>query len=169
MQVLSDASDSVTCIVARGAECIVGSADGCVRTYDVRRGSVTVDTIAQPVASVALSHDSLCVLVATLDSRVRLLDRQNGKALATYAGHVNTSARTDAVLTPDDACVLAGSEDGRICAWELVHAQPLPTLRTHTGAVTSLSVTAAQQGHPACLLSSSVDGSARVWRHYSQP
>lgn len=43
IQVLDDARDSVTCLVIRGHEVIVGCVDGNVRSYDVRKGKLTAD------------------------------------------------------------------------------------------------------------------------------
>jgi WD40 repeat protein len=37
-----------------------------------------------------------------------------------YTGHTNTQYKLDCALSNDDAYVLSGSEDGRVCVWDLV-------------------------------------------------
>ena len=76
-------------------------------------------TIA-PVTSVCLSGDGNCLLVGTLDSTVRLLDRDKGHLLSSYSGHQNVKYKLDSRLSNTDAHVLSGSEDGSIHIWELV-------------------------------------------------
>jgi mitogen-activated protein kinase organizer 1 len=65
----------------------------------------------------------------------------------------------DCCLTNDDAFVVGGSEDGYIFFWELVDAPVVSSFRAHSSVVTSVSY------HPtrACMLTSSVDGTIRVW------
>jgi hypothetical protein len=43
---------------------------------------------------------------------LRLLDKGSGTLLASYRGHVHESTRMDCGMTPSDAYVVAGSEDG---------------------------------------------------------
>ena len=43
IQVLSEAKDSVTCIVIQDREIVASSVDGHVRTYDLRVGQLTAD------------------------------------------------------------------------------------------------------------------------------
>lgn len=45
IQVLDEARDSVTSLAVQGFEIVTGSVDGKVRTYDLRRGLLTVDLI----------------------------------------------------------------------------------------------------------------------------
>ena len=37
-----------------------------------------------------------------------------------YKGHTNSDYKLDSCLSHDDAHVISGSEDGRICFWDLV-------------------------------------------------
>jgi WD40 repeat protein len=37
-----------------------------------------------------------------------------------YKGHSNADYKVDSCLTQDDAHVVSGSEDGRVCFWDLV-------------------------------------------------
>lgn len=63
-----------------------GSVDGTVRRFDVRAGCLVTDRVGQSITSIAVSHDNLCILAASLDSRMRLLDRGTGELLAQYQG-----------------------------------------------------------------------------------
>ena len=40
-----------------------------------------------------------------------------------YKGHSNSEYKLDSCLSHDDACVVSGSEDGRICFWDLVEVK----------------------------------------------
>jgi len=67
------------------------------------------------------------VLVSSLDSTVRLLDRSNGGLLQSYkhTGYINTTYRIRSTLTAKDSVVLSGSEDGYIYAWDVVSGEML--------------------------------------------
>ena len=79
LQVLHGAADSVGSVAVSSHEIIAGSIDGHVLTFDLRKGSVARDHIGPPVGYVALSSDQNCVLAATLDSTLRLLDKATGQ------------------------------------------------------------------------------------------
>ena len=40
--------------------------------------------------------------------------------LSSYKGHKNSDYKLDSSLSHDDAHVVSGSEDGRVCFWDLV-------------------------------------------------
>ena len=131
IQVLSEARDAVTSLVVRGPEIIAGSVDGRVRTYDVRMGRCTTDVISASVTSLSLTRDGRAVLVGTLDSKLRLMDRDNGTCLRAYSdpGWKNEELRVQALLGGKEKYVVAGDEmvgetaangQGRIWAWDLV-------------------------------------------------
>lgn len=42
-----------------------------------------------------------------------------------YKGHGNAEYKIDSCLTHDDAHVVSGSEDGKICFWDLVEVKTL--------------------------------------------
>eukprot|EP00850_Spirogloea_muscicola_P007667 SM000039S14497 [mRNA] locus=s39:391996:394293:- [translate_table: standard] len=159
IQVIDPFSDSVSSVALTKSEIVAGSIDGSVRSLDIRMGRVVSDHLGRPVTSVSLSNDGNCVLAGYLDSTVRLLDKASGELLNEYKGHVNESYKLDSCLSNTDAHVISGSEDGRICFWDLVDAR-MTSIKGHTAAVTGVSY------HPkeCCLLSSSVDGSVAVWK-----
>ncbi len=159
VQILAGSADSVSSVLVTGHEIVAGSIDGCVQTYDLRAGRVTRDSIGVPVTHVAMSHDGQCLLAATLDSTLRLLDRATGGLLCEYRGHTNTAFKLACCLSRDDASVLCGSEDGSLHAWDLVEAKPLAQLQGHAGPLVSVST------HPKlpAMLTASHDGTAKLW------
>ena len=77
-----------------------------------------------------------------------------------FKGHMNKDYKVDSCLSSSDAQVISGSEDGRICFWDLVEAKIVHTLeKAHQSVVYSISY------HPTeiCLLSASSDGKVKVW------
>lgn len=132
LMVLDDAKDNISCLAipnnnnAAGSsshEIIAGSVDGRVRSYDVRTGRVTTDVLPAACTSLSLSRDAKTLLAATLDGKLRLLDRADGSCLRTFAadGHRNDGLRLRASFALHDALVLSGSEaDGRVRAWDVL-------------------------------------------------
>ncbi|KAJ3349137.1 WD repeat-containing protein 83, partial [Entophlyctis luteolus] len=72
------------------------------------------------VTSARFSNDENCILASSLDGVIRLFDKENGELLASYRGHKNSEYKIISTLSNDDAVVISGSEDGRICLWDLV-------------------------------------------------
>lgn len=174
IQTLYDAADSVSSVHVHAHALVTGSVDGCVRVYDLRAGLLTTHTVGPPVSSVAVSRDGNCVLACSLDSHVRLFDLATGELLARYGGgggggsaggggaFACRSYKLEAALSPDDAYVVAGSEDGSVHLWDIVRADSLGVLAGHTAAVCSTAC------HPdvlesAVVLTGSHDGTARYW------
>jgi mitogen-activated protein kinase organizer 1 len=134
IQVLSEARDAVTCLVVKGHEIVAGSVDGRVRGYDLRMGRCVTDVVAGSVTSLDLTRDARAMLVGSLDSKLRLMDRDNGTLLRSYAdpGWKNHELRVQAVLGGREKYVVAGDElsaatadpppdgEGRIWAWDLL-------------------------------------------------
>mmetsp|Transcript_45738 Transcript_45738/g.122547 ORF Transcript_45738/g.122547 Transcript_45738/m.122547 type:complete len:409 (+) Transcript_45738:66-1292(+) len=157
MQSLAEATDSVLCVAVAGDEIVSGCTDGAIRRYDVRKGQLVVDSLLQPVGSVSFSKDRACMLVSTLDHNIRLLERDTGNILATYSGHVNKRFKVQSTLDPTDSVVISGSEDNRICMWDLVEAKLLCTLTGHAGPVLCASFSG------GTLVTAAGDGGVKVW------
>lgn len=160
LQILTGATDSVSTVAVSAAHQIVaGSIDGNVLVYDLRKGSVARDSIGPPVGHVALSADQNCVLAATLDSTLRLLDIASGQLLCEYRGHVNDSFKLSCCLSHDDSTVLSGSEQGALHAWDLVEGKQLFRRQAHKGPVVAVCC------HPTngTLLTASHDGTVKLW------
>lgn len=95
-------------------EIISGSVDGGLRCYDVRQGQLVTDQLLQPIGSVSVSNDGQCLLVATLDSQIRLLEHSDGSELTSYTGHTNKRVKVQSALDPTDSFVASGSEDAQL-------------------------------------------------------
>ena len=160
IQTLDDAKDSVSSVHIKDSDIVTGSVDGRVRTYDLRMGRMVTDTIGPPVTNVRQSSDDNCLLVATLDEKIRLIDKANGQLLQTFSGHINKEYRLRSVLGFSDAYAVCGSEDGHLCIWEVLGGRLAHNMACHDGrVVTSASV------HPrgTQMISSGTDGSIIVW------
>jgi mitogen-activated protein kinase organizer 1 len=165
-QVLRGASDSISDVTScstNEARIFAGSIDGTVRTFDARQGQVFVDDLCAPVGTLSVSHDRECVLASCLDDYLRLIDISTGELLATYEGHVNKTYKVGCAILHDDSVVLSGSENGKICFWNLADASGSTSPRV--GMTSSASPVCAVAAHPCrgVVLSGSHDGSLLVW------
>lgn len=161
---LNDARDAIQCLHVGPTEIVSGSVDGHVRTYDLRMGELRSDYFGHPVTSIVPTLDGQTLLVSTLDAKVQLLDRTDGRVLNTFAGHINGAYRTRACFGYAEASIIAGDEDGRIWAWDLVNAtvlSPDPPPKVHAKVVTWVEQ---RPNDPGQLVSASADGTIKVWR-----
>ncbi|EGD72466.1 mitogen-activated protein kinase organizer 1 [Salpingoeca rosetta] len=159
IQTLSEAKDSIPAVDVSDHEILTAAVDGHVRRYDIRMGRMYQDRLSDAVTSARFSNDNNCILAATLDSNIRLLDKDDGKMLARYEGHKNTDYKVDCTLSFDDAVVVGGSEDGRIVMWDLVKKTMLADFKADSSVICSLAY------HPSkhLLLSASTGGKVQVW------
>lgn len=165
IQVLEEAKDSVSSLHVVGHEIVTGSVDERIRIYDLRMGMVFVDVIgrtsphllpptpplygpsslinafciyADPITSTTQTRDANAVLVSTLDSTIRLMDKGNGRLLQAYNGHTNKDYRIRSTLGMADSVVISGSEDGKLYAWDLLEGKVVSTIdEAHGGKVAS--------------------------------
>ncbi|KAF2800407.1 WD40 repeat-like protein [Melanomma pulvis-pyrius CBS 109.77] len=128
---LDEAKDSITDVAIFDAEILAASVDGRVRSYDLRMGVCSVDVVGYPVTSLAVTKKGTEVLVSSLDSTVRLMDRTNGQLLKAYRDEsfVNTELRVRSTLGLNDSVVLSGSDDGMVFAWDLLEGECLHKFR----------------------------------------
>lgn len=147
IQVLDDARDAVTCLAVRGPEIVTGSVDGRVRAYDIRMGQCTVDTMGASVTGLDITRDGAAMLVGTLDSKLRLMDREKGTCLQTFESDAwqNKELRVQAVLGGRERYVVAGDEllgadeatldagEGRIWAWDLLSGKLVARIQVPWG------------------------------------
>lgn len=66
-------------------EIATGSADSHLRIYDIREGRLFVDFLGESVTNVHLTADNQCVLSASMNSPIRLIEKCNGELLTEYA------------------------------------------------------------------------------------
>ncbi|KAL8879489.1 MAG: hypothetical protein Q9198_002903 [Flavoplaca austrocitrina] len=137
IQVFEDSKDSVSSLHVLRHEIVTGSVDGKLRLYDLRMGMVYADTIGYPITSVQQSADGNAVLVSTLDSVIRLMDKSNGQMLQSYKGHTNTDYRVRSSLGLGDSIVVSGSEDGKIYVWDVLEGKVVETMIAHGRKVAS--------------------------------
>ncbi|KAG9316583.1 WD40-repeat-containing domain protein [Chiua virens] len=164
IQILEEARDAVQTLHVDGTSIIVGSVDGYVRVYDLRKGELRADFVGQPVTSVVPSADATTLLVATLDSHVRLFDAVTGKLLNAFTGHAHTSYRCRACFGHEEASVVCGDENGQVWAWDLVDAavlQPNPPPKVHNKVITWTEHHPSDVGE---MVTASADGTIKVWK-----
>ncbi|CAG8736663.1 2656_t:CDS:2, partial [Funneliformis caledonium] len=160
IQILEEPKDSITSLHVIQYEIVSGSADGCIRTHDIRKGALITDLISHPVTSVRVSGDNNCILASSLDNSIRLMDRANGGLLNEFKGHKNASYKIHSCLSNNDAHVISGSEDGKIYIWDLLEGNLLTSFKAHSNVVTCVTF------HPRYdyMISTSVDGTAKYWK-----
>lgn len=142
------------------------------------------------VTSLNLSTDQNCLLTSSLDSTLRLIDKDTGELLNTYKGHLNTSYRCANAFSFDDGFVMSGSEPpsrftdtpsasntaaagqsgekrrngnigGSVIVWDLLEGHIVQKLEgKHRGVVLSVA------SHPkkSLAVSGSADGMLVVWK-----
>lgn len=126
-----DAKDSVTDVVVHDAEIVSVSVDGRVRSYDLRSGICRVDVIGAPVTSLRITAKGAEGLVSSLDSTIRLMDRDNGEMLKEYRDDmfVNKDLRVRSTLGLNDSVVVSGSDDGLVFVWDVMGGECLHRFR----------------------------------------
>lgn len=144
IMVLEDAKDSVSCVVAGGGgggggkaeyEILTGSVDGRVRCYDLRMGKLETDVIGSPVTSLQRTRDGNGYLAGTLDSCIRLMDRDGGGLLKSYKdeGFKNEEFRLRSAFGANEKWVLSGNEnvtnDGEVVVWDTLTGKVIERIR----------------------------------------
>lgn len=160
IQVIDEFKDAVMCMAIHDHEIIVGSIDGSVKTFDVRMGTVNIDEFGMPITSVSLSRDKQCLLASTLENQMFLLEKSTGEQLAVYKGHISKQFRLTSCFDPSDAIVISGSEDGRLCMWDLVKTDTMHAHKVHDGPVLEVAFHEKKQ----VMLTTSTDQTLKVWR-----
>ncbi|KAK4228792.1 putative mitogen-activated protein kinase organizer 1 [Podospora fimiseda] len=137
IQVLSEAKDAITSLVSTGHEIMTGSVDGRIRTYDLRMGRCITDVMPGPVTSLTLSRDEKTILVSTLDSKIRLMDRKDGRMLKGYEDREfrNEELRVRSLIDgKGERWVLSGDEnEGRVWVWGLMTGEVVKRLDVPEG------------------------------------
>jgi mitogen-activated protein kinase organizer 1 len=122
IQTLSDSKDAVTAVASGRNDILVGSVDGKLRTYDVRRSCGTVDSFAAAIVGIELSADRQTVVLSRLDSKAVLFVKATGESIQTYVAHTATKYMVRAHFAAEDAFVVSGSESGEVFVWDAVKA-----------------------------------------------
>lgn len=145
IQTMEEMGDSVTCILVTDHEILIGSADGKVRTYDLRNGKLVTDMITfdgSAITSISLTSDGQCYLVNTTkaDDSLKLMDKTNGSLLQEYFGVTNKKGyKLEAAIGFESKEILAGSDDGKVNVFDLVRGTKVKDLSVSSDVVHSLS------------------------------
>ena len=139
IMVLEEARDSVSCVLCGGEgeyEILTGSVDGRVRCYDLRVGRVETDVIGASVTSLRRTRDGKGVLVGSLDSCLRLMDRDGGGLVRSYKGERwrNEEFRLRSGFGGNEKWVLCGNEevkgeDGEVVVWDTLTGNVVEKIR----------------------------------------
>jgi WD40 repeat protein len=128
-----------------------------ISTHLTTRPSHTSLPNTDPITSTLQTTTTSTVLLSTLDSTIRLLDKGTGSLLQSYKGHRNTDYRVRSCLGIGEAYVVSGSEDGLIYAWDLLDGKVVATLEGGVGAGKVVSAVAFHKTQKS-FLSAGVDG-----------
>lgn len=125
IMVLTEANDSVSCVISSDDQIWTSSVDGKVRKYDIRMGRIVVDVIGVPVTCLRKTSDKKGLLVGGLDSQLRLMDTENGELLRSYRADcwTNKEFRIWNCFGKRERWILCGNEnvegqDGEVCVWD---------------------------------------------------
>ena len=170
IQVLSEAKDSITSVkilekANEIAEICTVSVDGSIRTYDIRKGCINVESFGQDVSltSVAYTSDFLCSVVSSLNGAIYVLEKDTGSLINTcLGGHKAGRYSLDCTLTADDQHIISGSEDGNAVIYDFVSGQVVQTLQGHKRATCSIAAHPIRN-HSSIVITGSYDGDAVVW------
>lgn len=124
IQSLAEASDSVTCCRVYKHLIFTTSLDKSLRIYDVRNGSLAVDTLHMPLNHVSISQDGGSLLVTCFKGNTLLLDRCNAKILNEYEGNENKMFKIESTFVLNDTHIASGSEDGKVYLWPTSSNKP---------------------------------------------
>jgi mitogen-activated protein kinase organizer 1 len=167
IQELTEAKDSVSAVQICGHEIITGSVDGNVRIYDIRKGALATMLMGHSVTSVQRSKDAATLLVSSLDSCIRLMDKEYGTLLQTYKGHANAVYRIKSLFAKNDSLVMSTSEDGKLYIWDFLSGEIIQTLtsRSRPYGQTENTTAFSLAVHPTRgeFATSSLDGTIELW------
>ena len=113
------------------------------------------------MSSVSLSGDEAILLVSTLDSSIRLLDKENGSLYHTLTGHINDGFPVRSTFTNTDAYVVSGDEQGKLFWWGVEKGNLVHSAKIHKERISYVDY------HPqkAHLVTASSDKTVKVWEN----
>lgn len=132
IQSLTEAKESITCCKLYKHLIFTTSLDKGLRVYDVRNGSLTVDTMHVALNYISMSHDARSLLLSCVRANMVLVDRSDTKILNEYKGNENKLFKIESTFVMDNSCVASGSEDGRVYIWDVGESRPKMALQ-HSG------------------------------------
>ncbi|XP_063701764.1 WD repeat domain-containing protein 83 [Culicoides brevitarsis] len=139
IQVMKDAKDAVRSLIVTEAKIITSSLDGAIRTYDIRSGELTTDTIGEPITHITITKDQQCVLAACSDSTIRLIDTDSGDLLQEFRGHETDSFHIECGVIENDTKIISGSCKGYVHVWDLLQGKEINKIPIGTHVIHSLA------------------------------
>lgn len=143
---------------------ISGSKDCTIRFWDISSGVCikSFESHLGEVTSLEISSSGSKLLTSSKDNANRLWDIRASKPIQRYKGHQNTFKNfIRCSFGPGEAVVVGGSEDGRLCIWDLENAELLSRLEGHT----SIAYMAQWNADQRLLASCSEDATVRTWAY----
>uniref|UniRef100_A0A1J3G7K5 Bromodomain and WD repeat-containing protein 1 n=1 Tax=Noccaea caerulescens TaxID=107243 RepID=A0A1J3G7K5_NOCCA len=107
-----------------------------------------------------LDRSGRYVITGSDDRLVKVWSMETAYCLASCRGHEGDI--TDLAVSSNNTFIASASNDCVIRVWRLPDGLPVSVLRGHTGAVTAIAFSP-RPGSPYQLLSSSDDGTCRIW------
>jgi mitogen-activated protein kinase organizer 1 len=155
IQSLEESTDTITSLAVTNHSLLVGCADGNVRLYDIRQGSLSTDCMPEAVTCVAISRDMASHLVSVADETIKLIDKESGELLACYRGHSDSrykDYKIEVAFDFSDRFVLGASPKGQVFVWDLISEKVQGMCKindSNVNSVTSLSPHP-QKGRVSC-------------------
>jgi mitogen-activated protein kinase organizer 1 len=184
--VLRGFRDKVTGVALEGAAILASSLDGTLRTWDLRAGRATCDSLgsssggeaagaapaaaaaaAAPLTALAPPTPATALLASTrAGGTLLLVDRPTATVLASLTGHSCKRYRCTPSLLPSGTGVLCGGEGGEVLHWDALAAasgsSPVPLPQAHRGPVAYVDSRTLGTGETVALTAGH-DGSVRLW------
>jgi mitogen-activated protein kinase organizer 1 len=133
IQILSDAKDSITKVLATSDKIITASVDGYIRIYDIRMGQTLFDNFEAAINSFDISGDEKYLIVSGLDNAIRLFEINTSEIIKVYSGlHESKNYAMTIKYTKDFEGILTTSETNDIVYYDLINKDKHSTYSGHS-------------------------------------
>ncbi|KAF6019587.1 hypothetical protein EB796_022113 [Bugula neritina] len=139
IQTMNEAKDNVTSLYVTDSQILTGSADACIRRYDIRLGFMYSDYLGGPISCATFTKDSQCTLAGLQGDAIRLIDNDTGKLLNEFSGHSNSEYKLECCMNSKDNYIYSGSEDSAVYIWDLITGKIISKLQHDYRVVHSIS------------------------------
>eukprot|EP00834_Sanchytrium_tribonematis_P005457 NODE_330_length_9451_cov_0.342173.p5 type:complete len:287 gc:universal NODE_330_length_9451_cov_0.342173:6611-5751(-) len=142
LQTFSEASDSVISLEYNDKYIYTGSADGILRTYDLRQAQLYVDEIGSVITDIQILKSNNGILTLSQDGVIRLLDRYNGK-LCKFHEVEKYSENLKCKVGFNEKWIIFGTAEGSINIFDQ-NFELINELPAHSNSVQSISAHATE-------------------------
>jgi len=125
---------------------------------ETRKAILEQEGHARPVYAVGFQGDGSIIATGGLDALCRIWDLRSGKSILTLRGHVKEILSLD--FSPNGFTLATGSDDHTVRIWDLRKKKTTYILPAHSNLISHVVY---QKTHGNFLLTSSFDGTAKVW------